>query len=255
MSKHASLACRAATLAAVLAVLLSGREAAAQPDPFEDYDRWKDGGPEPGRAAPHEGASNDEWEGSWEGFTKGTFSFGGRTQLSYTGANNEVLEGVDESNNAFWLRLTPTLAYNPIDRLHVALSAGILSKSVSQQQGQDSNETNFFLEGAAYYHIPLGGHFSFIPGIGLGFYAGSGSRDLGVTEGGTLVFVEESTNTSGFSAALYLCLGYALTKDWQIRSGLAMNALVGSESIDSSNETLATSTAHIGLPIELYYSF
>ncbi len=255
MSKHASMASGAAALAALCAVLLTPRGAAAQapPDPFEDYDRWKTTGEgDPARATP---ADTDLGEpiGPWAGFTKGRWSVGGRTQFSYTGANNEVFEGSEESNNTFWFRLTPSVSYTPIDRVHAALSIGILSKAISQEQGQDSDETNFFFEASAYYHIPLNERLSFIPGAGLGFYVGSGTRALILN--GQTTSTEESTGTSGFSAALYLGVGYALTEQWQIRSGLALNALLGSESIGSTGESLSTSTAHIGLPVELHYAF
>ncbi|MCC6556105.1 MAG: outer membrane beta-barrel protein [Polyangiaceae bacterium] len=248
----------AAALSAVLAILLSGRGAAAQaspPDPFEDYDRWKSGEEvAPPGAPPGEGAFEAP-VGQWAGFAQGAWAFGGRVQLSYTGANNEVLEGVDESNNTFIFRLTPTLTYNPIERVHLGLAMGVLAKSISQQAGQDANETNFFTEAVGHYYIPLGSRFAFVPGVGLGFYLGSGSRDLTVTKGNNTVTIDESTTTSGFSAALYLRLGYALSKEWFISSGLTLNALLGSESIDSSGDSLSTSTAHIGLPIELYYAF
>jgi hypothetical protein len=254
------MACGAAALAALIGCLLAPRSAAAQsdpPDPFEDYDRWKAGAPEAPSGSP--GAREDEGpSGPWVGFNKGVIGVGGRLQLAYTGTDNEVLEGVDESNNAFFFRLTPTVTYTVIDRVHLALSLGVLSKSVSQQAGQDQDETNFFSEAQVYYHIPLGAtsRFSFVPGLGLGFYVGSGSRDLSITtDEGEQTFVEESTTTSGFTAAVYLGLGYAITPQWQIRSGLALNAFLGSESIDSSDASLATSAAHIGLPIELYYAF
>jgi hypothetical protein len=255
MSKRASMACGAA-LAAVLAVLLAPQSAAAQPDPFADYDRWKEGEPVEPQAPPGAG-EEEEFSGPWEGFRKGVIGVGGRLQLAYTGTDNEVLEGVDESNNSFFFRLTPTVTYTVIDRVHLALSLGVLSKSVSQEAGQDSDETNFFTEAQVYYHIPLGARsrFSFVPGIGLGFYIGSGSRDLTITKDGEASVVEESTTTSGFTAAVYLGLGYALSPRWQIRSGLALNAFLGSESIDSSDASLATSAAHIGLPLELYYAF
>lgn len=254
MSKHASMAYGAAGIAALFAVLLAPRGAAAQPDPFDDYERWREGEADESRALPEEGVVAEP-VGPWRGFNKGAWGVGGRMQFSYTGANNEVLEGVDESNNAFWFRLTPSLTYTLAERVNVALSMGVLSKSVSQQQGQDSDESNFFVEGAAYYHIPLSPRLSFIPGAGLGFYVGSGSRDLTLTRNGQPTVTEESTSTAGFSAALYLGVGYALTEQWQIRSGLALNALIGSEGIESSNESLSTSTAHIGLPIEIYYAF
>ena len=254
MSKHARMACGAAALSALCAALLIPRTAAAQPDPFEDYERWKDGEADPAQAALAE-PPPEEAVGPWRGFKQGTFTVGGRLQLSYTGTNNEVLEGVDESNNTYFFRLTPSVSYAPIDRLQVTVSAGVLSKSVAQEAGQDSDETNFFLEAAAHYQFPMGQRFSFIPGLGLGFYLGSGSRDLLLTRSGNTSLTEESTTTSGFAAALYLGVGYALTEQWQIRSGLSLNAMFGSESIDSSDASLSTSTAHIGLPIEIFYAF
>lgn len=255
MSKRANMALGTAALAAVFAVLTPrGAAAQAPPDPFEDYDRWKSGDGDQPRVATDAGEGYEP-VGPWAGFNRGRWSVGGRTQFSYTGANNEIRDDKEESNNTFWFRLTPSVTYTFMERIQASLSIGILSKAISQEQGQDSDETNFFFEASAYYHVPLNERLSFIPGAGLGFYVGSGSRALALTTDDQTTITEESTGTSGFSAALYLGVGYALSEQWQIRSGLAINGLIGSESIESSDESLSTSTAHIGLPIELYYTF
>lgn len=255
MSKRASMAHGAAALAVLFAAVLTPRSAAAQPDPFQDYERWKTGEAEPSQAGSPKAVSQEEAIGPWTGFNQGTWSVGGRIQLSYTGTDNEVIEGVAESNNTYFFRLTPSVSWVPVDRLQVALSMGVFSKSVAQEQGQDADETNFITEASAHYAFPLGQRFSFIPGLGLGFYVGSGSRDLLISQNGNQTMVEESTSTAGFTAAVYLGVGYALTEHWQIRSGLSLNAMIGSEGIDSSGASLSNSTAHIGLPLELYYSF
>ena len=103
--------------------------------------------------------------------------------------------------------------------------------------------------------LPLGKRFAFLPGLGLGLYFGSSNRPLEVEENGSTSVVDEETSTFGVAATVYLTLGYQLSPNWHLRAGLALNALLGTESISSRDASLASSTAHVGLPIELHYAF
>lgn len=253
---------RIAMALSALAVLCSASTALAQPDPFEDYERMKrgeplepaDGGGPSGTCEPCDEVTEGENRPSLEQLT---LSVGLRTQLSYTGTSNELESGAgSEDNNTLFYRLAPTVGLMVLDRLEVALSLGLLGRSVSLDRGADSSESAFLIEASGGYHVPVGDRIDLIPGVALGAYFGGGSRALAVTsESGRTALVEEETSTSGVSLGLSFGVGYHLTDALQLRSGLVLNGLIGSESIASSGVSLGTSSAHLGLPIELHYSF
>lgn len=239
--------------------LLTAGPVAAQdvPDPFEDYEGWTSDAPpalpaeEPAPAAPTQSATADETSSVRLPLSAGTWSLGGRGMFAYTTSKNELLDGGDETNTTVFLRLTPTLATFVQDRLQVAGSVGLLRKSLARESGGKATENDWLIEATAYYFLPLSQRFALVPGLGLGGYFGSSDR----TFSGNGQDISESTDTLGLAASAYLGAAYQMSPSWQIRSGLGITGLIGSETVASEDTTLSTSTMHFGVPVELYYTF
>ena len=256
----------AATRAGAVAAMVIGsvtNTAGAQgepPDPFADYDGWAEGGqapsapPTPAEARTAPARPNAE-SGPVMRLEKGGFSVGGRALFSYTGASNELIDGSSESNTTLFMRAAPTVSYFLLDRLQLGASLGWMGRALACESGGRATENDWVAEATAHYFLPLSSRFALAPGAGLGFYVGASDRSLLVVENGKLTETTETTSTAGVVAALYLNAAYQLGQNWQLRSGLAMNALLGSEKISSKNQSLGTSTLHVGIPIELFYTF
>ncbi|MEB2313939.1 MAG: hypothetical protein OZ921_18965 [Sorangiineae bacterium] len=224
------------------------------PDPFADYQASH---PE---SAPVEvvtpparpgtgGADADEpaalpWkQGSWQ--------IGGFGTFEYAGSNSDLLNGGEESNRNLFLRIAPRFGYFILDRVELGGSLGILTKSLNREGKSLSSETDFMLEATISYAVPVTSRFALVPGAGLGFYLGSSSRPVNLNGTET----DEDTSSRGIAFSIYPMLAYQLTPDWQIRSGVAMTMLYGSELIKSADERLGTSAAYFGIPIQISYTF
>jgi hypothetical protein len=235
-----------------LAVALCAPSAAAQPDPFEDYE---EGTPavdleepppeeeveeEAEEAAPEEaGAASDYSVQQW------LWTLGLGTAFAYAGTTNEVLsDNKEESNRTLYLRLAPRVGFFPLEQFEVGLAAGLLTQLAAQN--------NFFFEASAAYHIPVGSNFAIVPALGLGGYFGSSSRTLVLPDGSEL---DESTGSQGFLLTGTLGVGYQPHQNLRLRSGINVSGLFGSETVESQDETLGSSAVNIGIPIELSYVF
>ncbi len=235
---------------------------AAQPDPFDDYEKWKQEDTAPPPAAPGDGTENkdpkepaDTDEPAFQR-NKGLFSFGGRGMFSYTGTSNEALTGPDLSNTTLFYRLSPAVGYFLTENIQLGASIGLLGKSIAREGDRNTTELDVLTEVTAHYVLPMGKRFALMPGVGLGVYLGSSDRPLRVEDSnGDVTETQENTSTFGVSGSLYLSVAYQLSKNVHLRTGLALNALIGTESVSSQDESLSSSTAHFGLPLELYYSF
>ncbi|MFO0661272.1 MAG: hypothetical protein U0165_15780, partial [Polyangiaceae bacterium] len=214
--------------------------ASAQPNPFTDYEAMKAGQPPPKADEPT--AESDPVYS----VKKGSMLLGGRTSFSYAGTSNDTPSG-ERSNSTFFFRLTPTFGYYVADRILVGGSLGGLWKRLARDSNSSSSESAWLFEVTGHYVVPLTQRFALAPGAGLGFYVGSSKIPLNGTD--------EATNTRGLAVALYVNAGYQVTQNLQLRSGLALFALAGSETVKSQDRTFSASAAHIGLPIEVFYTF
>ncbi len=245
-----------------LAAASATAQPAEPPDPFADYEGWNSGEAPPPLPPAEESPTADapkpaqaEDPSTLLPIQKGKWSLGGRALFSYTGTKNELLSGGDETNNTRFIRATPAAGYFILDQLQIGASFGLLSRSLARENGGEASETDWVLEATAHYYLPLSKRFALVPGAGLGFYLGSSDQTLRVLEGGELRDTTETTSTSGLLAGVYLGAAYQVSGSAQLRSGLALNALIGSERIDSKDQSLSASAVHIGLPIELFYTF
>lgn len=244
-------------LTSTLCLAAGASRAQEAPDPFKDYEGWSGEAPPPlppekSAAASASSTSQRTPDGNVRlPLSAGLWSLGGRSIFAYTTSKNELLAGGDETNSTMFLRLTPTLATFVQDRFQVGGSVGLLRKSLARESGGKATENDFLFEATGSYFLPLGARFAFVPGVGLGGYFGSSERTF--TAGGQQI--NESTSTRGFAASVYLGAAYQMSESWQIRSGLGITALLGSETISSQSASLSSSTVHFGVPVELFYTF
>ncbi len=246
---------RSALWPALALSLLCGhaRAAGEAPDPFDDYDTSHPETPpveavatptRPGR----EPAAPDAADLPWR---RGQLNLAGLTTLSYAGSNSDLLDGSSQSNRNFFFRLSPHVGYFVLDQVELGASIGWLTKSINREGKTLSSEGDFLVEATASYVVPVSTRFALVPGAGLGFYTGSSSR-LATVAGKQL---DEQTSTRGIAFSLYPMLAYQITREWQLRSGLAVSLLYGSEKITSADTRLGTSAAYVSLPFQLTYIF
>lgn len=246
-------------VASACSVCLASLPATAQntPDPFEDYESWTSD--EPPALPPEKPASASSVQKKPAAITtspqlplkSGLWSVGGSASFAYTKSKNDLVSGGSETNSTTFLRLSPTVSTFVLDRLEVGGSIGLLRKSLAREGDDKATESDWLIEATGHYFLPLSERFAFVPGLGLGGYFGSSKRT--VQSGGK--DVDESTGTKGFAASLYVSGAYQLSPSWQIRAGLALTGLTGSESVESEDTSLSSSTIHFGVPVELHYSF
>lgn len=240
----------APTALAVLAVLAGvggvAVPARAQPSPFSDYEHMKRGSPPPAIAARPPELPVLPWQ-------RGSWILGLRSAFSYTGASSASLVGDNESSTTFFFRFTPTLQVHVVDRVALGVSFGLLSRSTGREGGGGASEIDWLTEVTAHYTFPITARFALTPGVGLGFYFGGSDRRLLLKEGGPPM--DESLSTRGFAAALHLDVGYQVSKNFQLRSGLGLFASAGSESVETARTALGTTAFNFTVPIEVHYTF
>lgn len=251
MSAFTRSAARITAIAALGLAACLARSASAQPNPFDDYERFMAGQPPPSAAAPValEPALRT---------AAMTWSLGLRSQLGFSRLTYERGSGTDDaSSTALLFRLSPALGLFVVDRVQIALSPGLLVRSGGNNGGDNATDANLSIEATVHYFAPLSPRLSFVPGIGIGGYFGSGTRTRteGTAVNGAAIRPERHADTAGMSLSLYLGIAYQLFEHVQLRSGLAANAFFGWDSVEGRDSSLRTTATHIGIPVDLFYTF
>jgi hypothetical protein len=194
----------------------------------------------------------------------GSWSLGADTTFNYSSSSNETLPDKKEvTNSTLFLRLTPELGFFIIDNLELNLSAGLFVRQLvrksdveGQEEPETAPETNFLFELGARYFTPDYKGFSAFGGLGMGGYFGSSERNLTI-EGtnGQPQQVVEPTDTAGFTVTGQLGAAYMMRERLQLRAGVALSYLIGSEDVPSQDESLGASTFNAGLTFGLHYHF
>lgn len=239
--------------AATLGVSAPALAAIEAPDPFQDYATSHPEAPpvEPIAQPPRAASADAAPGGLLVPVRRGAWQIGGFGTFAYAGSNSDLLGGGEESNRNLFFRLSPTFKYLVLDQVEIGGSIGLLTKSINREGKTISSESDFLFEATGSYLIPLGSRFAFAPGAGLGLYFGESARP--VTINGNEV--DETTSTRGVALSLYPMVAYQLTPDWQLRSGISVTLLYGSELVKSADQRLATSAAYISFPIQVSYTF
>jgi hypothetical protein len=238
---------RALAVVSVLGSVGWGSVAFAQPNPFADYEAMKSGAP-----LPRESDGGTVPAAVRFPTTSGSMMLGGRTAFSYTGTNNEVPGGGSVSNRTFLYRITPTFSYLYKDKYLLSGSFGAIGKTITREGGRRDGELDWLLEVSAHYVIPISEKVAFLPGAGVGGYLGSSTKE---TTGSLGEALTEETSTRGLAITLYANLAYQVMPNWQVRSGLALYGLTGSEKATSQPDRQGSSAVHVGLPVEIFYTF
>lgn len=196
-----------------------------------------------------------------EDLTKqGRLGLGGSGTFNYTSSSNEVVidntvTNTTANNSNMFLLVTPEFGYFMSDRLQLAINVGFLLRRLQRDAENSNTERDWLFSGGVKYHIPFTDRFSFIPGIGAGFYLGSSSRPLQVTIDGKDSIADEDTSTWGFDFNTNLSFGYLVGKRTELQAGLQMHYLYGFENISTVSESLSISTFNVGLNLGIFYYF
>lgn len=190
-------------------------------------------------------------------FHAGTMLLGVGGLFSYTSATNGKPEGGTAENSTLFTRITPSFGYMLTDRVELAIAPGLLLRQIDRGGSEgNTNEEAFLVELTARYFVPLSPAFHLFAGGGMGGSFGTSERSLVVTdEEGRDRDVTEQTSTSGFTLSLNTGAAYVLANQVQLRAGLELDWLTGTETIDSISKDLDLSTLSVGLAVAVHYLF
>jgi opacity protein-like surface antigen len=238
------------TILVWVALLLASSQAAAQPNPFEDYESTRPLAT--AEASPEQAAAPAPITPLLD---RGRLVLGGSGLLSYTNSSNDVSGGANRDNSTLFTRLTPSVGYFVMDRLEVSVTPGLMLRRLDRGSADASAELSWLMEVGARYHYPIFKRLSVYGGVGLGGYFGSSERTLRAEVDGSQQTLQESTDTLGLATTLNLGGGYMVARRVQLRLGLDMTWLVGQETAPSLEDDLSVSTFHLGLAAGVFYTF
>lgn len=193
--------------------------------------------------------------------SQGNLGMGASGTFNYTTSSNELINtqnkptGDDATNSNLFMLVSPEFGYFMSDRLQLAINIGFLLRNIQRDAENTNAERNYLFTGGVKYHVPFTERFSFIPGLGAGFYIGSSSRPVQTNIEGVETIVDESTSTWGFDMNGQLGFGYLVGDRTELTAGLQFHYLYGFENIPSVAESLSISTFNTGLNFGLFYYF
>lgn len=191
--------------------------------------------------------------------SQGNLGIGAGGTFNYTTSSNEQIENTmaagQVTNSNLFMLVAPEFGYFMSDRLQLAINIGFLLRNIQRDKDSSNAERNYLFTGGVKYHVPFTERFSFIPGLGAGFYIGSSSRPVQTTIENMPTVVDESTSTWGFDMNGQLGFGYLVGDRTELTAGLQFHYLYGFENIPSVAESLSISTFNTGLNFGLFYYF
>lgn len=177
------------------------------------------------------------------------------TTLGYTSSSYETTLGEVTHSNMLW-RVMPSAGLMLVERIEVGLSPGLMVRRLAREDDEGATSVDWSLEAYGRYHLPLEGRFSFVPGLRVGVYTGSSTRDVALADAqGRLQQVNEQTSTLGTLLTLSADLGVKLTDDWGARGGLGMTGIWGRERIESQDRSFWSATYHVSFGLGVDYLF
>lgn len=242
----------------LLAAMLTAVPATAQPNPFDAYEGQRKAAPAPDQTLPQEcppqaaqpAAELDRLE-----VEQGQWILGALTTLSYTSSSNGTLAG-DVDNSTLFMRLGPSVGYLVLDRVEVGMGLGMMVRRMGREGGESATGLDWSLEVYGRYHLPLEGRFSLMPNARVGVYTGSSSREVSiVTSQDEVRRINEETSTLGLIVTAALDVGYMITDHVQMRAGLGLSGVWGTERVTSQESSFWGSTYNVGLGLGVDYHF
>lgn len=226
--------------------------AGAQPDPFAAYDMERSAAVDPG-ALPLPGGDARVMT------TAGTLTAALNGVFNLTQSTNGLIGGGERRHSTFYTHISPTIGWYVFDRLELRFAPGLIWRDLDRGDDGTATERAWIVDAGARYHVVLSSKLAVHVGVALGGYFGSSSRKIEIVE---LVDGEErprtlgeATSTAGFSLDGGVGLGIVLTPELVLDAGVDLRWLIGSESIESEGESLASSLVNTGLTLGLRYVF
>lgn len=223
----------------------------AQPNPFDAYE----GKPTEAEAPVVEKKTPKPPPEDPNAFVKkGRWTLGLSNQLSLTSANNDVPNG-EVSDSTVFVRVVPQAGYFLLDRVELGFGAGFMLRRFGRQDDEGSTSVDWLLETYGRYYLPMTDRLWFVPGVNIGVYTGSSTREFQLVQNDTVVPLNEETSTLGINAILNADVLYRVRENWGVRAGIALNAVWGREHIESQDTSYWGSTYHLGLGLGVVHHF
>ncbi len=246
-------------------LLLSTVAMAQVPNPFEAYEGSQaaddetediDGTvgasdgcqcPEPTAVAPEELSPAFE-AGRWNAGLDATFA--------RTSSRNELLDGPEVRETTLFSRLDLSGGYMIRDYLEIGANAGLVGRRVQRGESDAATEALFAVQPLARYHLPVTHRFSAHAHVSAGGFYGRSTREITaiVPDEGPQEF-DARTTTRGIIVSGGVGAGYRISEELQVRFGFDATWIWGREQVPSSEESLVTSTNHLGATIGARYFF
>ncbi len=189
-------------------------------------------------------------------YDAGRWSLGIDGVFSRTSTNAEFLGDEGQANDTTrFFRVDPWVTVGVIDHLHVGAIVGFISRRLAHEGTDASSDNAFAVQPLAQYLVRMTPRLGAYGQLAPGMYLGRSERTIPGEDDDEDVITEETTNTMGFVLTVGAGVNYRLSEGLQLRFGLTFNGLWGRESVEATNETLSSSTTHLGMTTGLRYTF
>ena len=186
---------------------------------------------------------------------QGQLVFDVRSALATTFTANETADSGTVQNSTFFARLSPGVGYFIRPDIEVGGSAGVMWRRIARDGDSSSTSRELLLEARGRYHYHLTQRFTLIPGLTLGGYTGTSTRDTPLSSDANAMTVTERTRTYGAAATLSLDSGYVINDKVAINAGLGVIGLFGAERVEALDDRFRVTTVNASLNLGLVYAF
>jgi hypothetical protein len=190
-------------------------------------------------------------------YDTGRWSLGLDGNFSMTTSNVELMDdgGAQATDSTMFMRLDPWVTIGVIERLHVGLAIGVVSRRLAQETVDPTTDTAMVFQPMGQYFFPLSRRLAIYTQLATGAYIGRSQRAVPTDPDEPDRMVTENTRTRGFILTVGTGINYRLTEGFQLRFGLAFNGIWGREAIESIDESLAASTTNLQTSAGIRYTF
>jgi len=182
----------------------------------------------------------------------GTFGIGVDGVFSLTDTTNELSEEVEVENSTLFLRSGVRAEYYIIKNIPILFTAGLVSRSLDRGDASSSENDGLVTLGAGF-NLWANRSFGLFVSAEAGGYIGSSDRETTIGD----QTVNEVTDTNGVAVGGALELSYLIgrSKRAQLRGGVRYLGLIGSETVESTDQELDVTTNTVGLSVGFMYYF
>lgn len=178
--------------------------------------------------------------------------------FSLTRSNVELVDDdeTEATDSTRFLRLDPSVTIGIIDRLHVGLLAGLVQRRLAREGAESATDTALAFQPVTRFFMPVSRTLAFYAQGAPGYFRGSSERPLTLDKNGGDAEAHD-TRTRGFILTLGTGINYRVSDGLQLRFGLSLDGMWGRESldVDGFDDSLSTSTVHLGTRGGLHYTF